>query len=89
MLPEHPSVTDPVAPFFSQGKFNIFHGGRQKPGGIETFSWGNRIFLQGVFENLLNLKREKSMLSDFRDFHCILSQLTEIFTYRNLNFNSR
>ena len=45
----NPSVTDPVAPFFSQGKFNIFHGGRQKPGGIENFSWGNMIFLQGGF----------------------------------------
>ena len=72
----HPSVTDPVASFFSQGKFNIFHG-------------GIGFFTRGMFENLLSLKREKSQLSDFRDFHCILSQLTEIFNYRNLSFNSR
>ena len=45
----HPSVTDPMAPFFSQGKFNIFHGGRQKPGGIENFSWGIGFFYKGDF----------------------------------------
>ena len=48
-LPQNPPVTDPVAPFFSQGKFNIFHGGRQKPEGIENFSWANRIFYKGDF----------------------------------------
>ena len=66
---KHPSVTDPVAPFFSQGKFNIFHGGRQKSGGLKIFHWGTGFFYKGIFENLLNLKREKSQLSDFRDFH--------------------